>query len=45
MVKHILDNEYVRWIAELAQRYRSSQIKAGLKVNDEMILFESATIE
>ena len=34
-----LDKEYAQWIAELAQRYRSSQIKAGLKVNDEMLRF------
>jgi len=34
-----LDKEYVQWIAELAQRYRTSQIKAALKVNDEMLRF------
>lgn len=37
--KNIADTEYVRWIAELAQRYRSSQIKAAVKVNDEMLRF------
>ncbi len=37
--KNIADTEYVRWIAELAQRYRSSQIKAAIKVNDEMLRF------
>lgn len=31
--------EYAQWIAELAQRYRSSQIKAVIKVNDEMLRF------
>lgn len=34
-----LDKEYALWIAELAQRYRSSQIKAAIKVNDEMLRF------
>ena len=34
-----LDKEYAHWIAELAQRYRSSQIKAAIKVNDEMLRF------
>ena len=34
-----LDKEYALWIAELAQRYRSSQVKAAIKVNDEMLRF------
>lgn len=34
-----MDKEYARWIAELAQRYRSSQIKAAIKVNDVMLRF------
>ena len=34
-----MDAEYVQWITELANRYRSSQIKASIKVNDEMIRF------
>ncbi|MBO4447559.1 MAG: DUF1016 family protein, partial [Bacteroidales bacterium] len=34
-----MDKEYVSWIQELAKRYRSSQIKAALKVNDEMLRF------
>lgn len=34
-----LDAEYSQWIAELAMRYRSSQIKASIKVNDEMLRF------
>lgn len=33
------DSEYAEWIAELAKRYRSSQIKAAVKVNDEMLRF------
>ena len=35
----IIDKEYASWIVELAQRYRSSQIKAATKVNDEMLRF------
>jgi len=34
-----IDAEYSQWIAELAMRYRSSQIKASIKVNDEMLRF------
>lgn len=33
------DTEYTQWIAELAKRYRASQIKASIKVNDEMLRF------
>ena len=33
------DKEYAQWIAELAKRYRSSQVKASIKVNDEMLRF------
>jgi len=32
-----MDREYIDWIQELKQRIRSSQIKAGLAVNAEMI--------
>ena len=35
----ILDAEYKTWISELSSRYRKSQIKAALKVNDEMLRF------
>lgn len=35
----MLDKDYSLWIAELVQRYRSSQIKAAVKVNDEMLRF------
>ena len=35
----ILDKEYKNWIKELSSRYRKSQIKAALKVNDEMLRF------
>ena len=34
-----LDKEYTSWIQELAKRYRSSQIKAAVKVNEEMLRF------
>ena len=35
----INDKEYLNWIAELSQRYRQSQIKAAVKVNNEMLRF------
>ena len=34
-----VDKEYALWISELAQRYRSSQIRAAMKVNEEMLGF------
>lgn len=34
-----LDAEYAEWIAELKHRYRSSQVKASLRVNAEKLLF------
>ena len=34
-----LDNEYVTWIAELKDRYRSAQTKAAVKVNAEKFMF------
>ena len=33
------DAEYSRWIQELKERYRSSQIKAATQVNREMLRF------
>lgn len=41
MVKSIaiLDKEYKEWISELSTRYRKSQIKAAMKVNQEMLRF------
>ena len=33
------DSEYVKWIHEIKQRYRNSQIKAAVKVNSEQLLF------
>ena len=35
----ILDQDYIRWIKELSLRYRRSQIKAAVKVNDVMLRF------
>lgn len=35
----ILDTNYVVWVKELVKRYRNSQIKAAVKVNNEMLRF------
>ena len=35
----IADKEYKKWIAELSTRYRKSQIKTAIKVNQEMLRF------
>ncbi len=35
----IIDEEYVKWIKDLAVRFRKSQIKAAVKVNSEQLLF------
>lgn len=35
----ILDNDYAAWVKELALRYRKSQIKVAVKVNQEMLQF------
>lgn len=34
-----LDNDYAAWIAEIKHRYRSSQVKAAVRVNAEKLLF------
>ena len=34
-----MDQEYKSWISELAKRYRSSQMKAAIRVNEEMLHF------
>lgn len=34
-----LDEEYRSWIKELGERYRRSQIKASIRVNNEMLMF------
>lgn len=36
---NILDKEYQEWVEALAARYRSSQIKAAVKVNSEKLFF------
>ena len=36
---NILDKDYSKWIQELSSRYRRSQIKAAVKVNQEMLQF------
>lgn len=35
----ILDKDYTQWIQEISSRYRRSQIKAAMKVNEEMLRF------
>jgi predicted nuclease of restriction endonuclease-like (RecB) superfamily len=35
----IIDKDYSQWIKELSSRYRRSQIKAAVKVNEEMLRF------
>lgn len=35
----ILDKEYVQWVKDLSSRYRQSQIRASMKVNQEMLHF------
>lgn len=34
-----IDNEYSNWIQDISRRYRSSQVKASIRVNDEMLRF------
>lgn len=36
---NILDKDYVQWIKDLSSRYRRSQIKAAVKVNQEVLKF------
>ena len=35
----ILDKDYLAWIKTLCERYRTSQIKAAVKVNQEMLQY------
>jgi predicted nuclease of restriction endonuclease-like (RecB) superfamily len=35
----ILDNDYLQWVRDLVVRYRQSQIKAAIKVNEEQLKF------
>ena len=34
-----LDSEYVQWIYDVKQRFRSAQIKAAVKMNSEQLYF------
>ena len=34
-----LDSEYTKWIHEIKEKYRKTQIKAALKVNSEQLIF------
>lgn len=34
-----VDSEYKEWIQDVSQRFKRSQIKAAVKVNDEMLRF------
>lgn len=34
-----IDTEYASWITKIANQYKLSQIKAKVKVNDEMLKF------
>ena len=36
---NILDEDYQQWVKTLCKRYRQSQIKAAIKVNQEMLRF------
>ena len=35
----IIDEDYKQWIQEIALRYHRNQIKASIKVNQEMLSF------
>ncbi len=35
----ILDKDYLSWVQALCERYRTSQIKAAVKVNKEMLRY------
>ncbi len=35
----ILDKDYIQWVKDLVVRYRQSQIKAAIKVNEEQLKF------
>lgn len=34
-----LDEEYRNWIQDLGNRYKTSQIKASIRVNNEMLMY------
>ena len=35
------EGDYKKWISEVSNRFKTSQIKASIKVNDEMLRFVS----
>lgn len=37
--KIAVNQDYISWVGELSKRYRQSQVKAAIKVNEELILF------
>lgn len=37
-----LDNDYVQWLYDVRQRYRSAQIKAAVKINSEQLLIQGS---
>ena len=38
-IDYIFDAEYKKWLTELKKRFRQSQIKASVKVNQELMRF------
>ncbi len=42
---NILDKDYVQWVKELSLRYRQSQIRSAVKVNQEMLRFLIFTLK
>ncbi len=34
-----IDADYKKWITEISKRFRQGQLKAAVKVNDEMLRF------
>lgn len=41
----ILDKDYLQWVKELCKRYRKSQIKAAVKVNNVVLQFYWELVE
>ena len=39
-----IDADYSNWITEVKHRYRSSQVKAAVKVNAEKLLFLTSSL-
>src|SRR5574344_777725 len=35
----LTEKSYINWIAEVSKRFKSAQLKAAVKVNDEMLRF------